>query len=68
MISLGEKSGQLADMLLRVADAYDNEIQISVEGLTSLVEPVIIVVMGTVVFAIMMAVLLPIFELNSIIR
>lgn len=68
MISIGEKSGQLEDMLLRVADAYDNEVQISIEGLTSLVEPVIIVVMAVVVFAIMLAVLLPIFELNSVVR
>ena len=68
MISIGEKSGQLEDMLLRVADAYDNEVQTSIEGLTSLVEPIIIVVMAVVVFAIMLAVLLPIFELNAIVR
>ena len=68
MISIGERSGQLEDMLLRVADAYDNEVATTVEGLTSLVEPVIIVVMALVVFAIMLAVLLPIFELNSIVR
>ena len=43
MISIGEKSGQLEEMLLRVADAYDNEVHTTVEGLTSLVEPVIIV-------------------------
>jgi general secretion pathway protein F len=68
MISIGEKSGQLEDMLLRVADAYDNEVQTTVDGLTSLVEPVIIVVMAVVVFAIMLAVLLPIFELNSVVH
>jgi general secretion pathway protein F len=68
MISIGEKSGELEDMLLRVADTYDNEVQTSIEGLTSLVEPVIIVVMALVVFAIMLAVLLPIFELNTIVR
>ncbi len=68
MISIGERSGQLEDMLLRIADSYDNDVQTSIEGLTSLVEPVIIVVMAAVVFAIMLAVLLPIFELNSIVR
>ncbi len=68
MISIGERSGQLEDMLLRVADAYDSEVQTTVEGLTSLVEPMIIVVMATVVFGIMLAVLLPIFELNTVIR
>ena len=68
MISIGEKSGQLEDMLLRVADVYDNEVQISIEGLTALLEPVIIVAMAGVVFVIMLAVLLPIFELNTIVR
>ena len=68
MISIGEKSGQLEDMLLRVAESYDNEVETSVEGLTSLVEPIIIVVMAMVVFGIMLAVLLPIFELNTMVR
>lgn len=68
MISIGEKSGQLEDMLLRVADGYDSEVQTSIEGLTSLVEPVIIVVMALVVFGIMLAVLLPIFELNTMVN
>ena len=68
MISIGEKSGQLEDMLLRVAESYDNEVETSVEGLTSLVEPIIIVVMALVVFGIMLAVLLPIFELNTMVR
>jgi general secretion pathway protein F len=68
MISIGEKSGQLEDMLLRVADSYDNEVATSVEGLTSLVEPIIIVIMAVVVFGIILAVLLPIFELNTMVR
>jgi len=68
MISIGEKSGQLEDMLLRVAESYDTEVATSIEGLTSLVEPIIIVVMALVVFGIMLAVLLPIFELNTIVR
>lgn len=68
MVSVGEKTGRLAEMLLRVADNYDNEVRSSVEGLTSLVEPIIIVLMAVVVFGIMLAVLLPIFELNTTIR
>ena len=68
MISVGEKTGRLEEILLRVADNYDNEVRSSVEGLTSLVEPVIIVLMAVVVFGIMLAVLLPIFELNATIR
>ena len=68
MISVGERTGRLEEILLRVADNYDNEVRSSVEGLTSLVEPVIIVLMAVVVFGIMLAVLLPIFELNATIR
>jgi general secretion pathway protein F len=68
MISIGEKSGQLEEMLLRVADAYDNEVQTSVDALTSLVEPIIIVFMAMVVFGIMIAVLLPIFEINTMVK
>ena len=68
MVSVGEKTGRLEEMLLRVADNYDNEVRSRVEGLTSLVEPVIIVLMAIVVFGIMLAVLLPIFELNTTIR
>lgn len=68
MISIGERSGQLEDMLLRVADTYDNEVQTSIDGLTSLVEPVIIVVMAVIVFSIMISVLLPIFEINTLVR
>lgn len=68
MISIGERSGQLEDMLLRVAETYDKEVETTVAGLTSLVEPIIIVVMALVVFGIMLAVLLPIFELNTMIR
>ena len=68
MISVGEKTGRLEEILLRVADNYDNEVRSSVDGLTSLVEPVVIVLMAVVVFGIMLAVLLPIFELNATIR
>lgn len=68
MISIGEKSGQLEDMLLHVADVYDNEVETTIDGLTSLLEPIIIVAMAAVVFVIMLAVLLPIFELNTVIR
>jgi general secretion pathway protein F len=68
MIAIGERSGQLEDMLIRVAEAYDNEVQTSVEGLTSLVEPLIIVLMALVVFGIMLSILLPIFEINTLVR
>ncbi len=68
MISIGEQSGQLEEMLIRVADTYDNDVQTSIEGLTSLIDPLIIVAMGGVMFGITLAILLPIFEMNSAIR
>jgi general secretion pathway protein F len=68
MISIGEQSGQLEEMLIRVADTYDSEVQTSIEGLTSLIDPLIIVAMGGVMFGITLAILLPIFEMNTIIR
>jgi type II secretory pathway component PulF len=68
MISIGEQSGQLEEMLVRVADTYDSEVQTSIEGLTSLIDPLIIVAMGGVMFGITLAILLPIFEMNTAIR
>jgi general secretion pathway protein F len=68
MISAGEESGNLEEMLLKVADAYDDEVQTKVNTLTSLLEPLIILAMGLVVGFVVLAVLLPIFEMNQIIR
>ena len=68
MISAGEESGNLEGMLFKVAEAYDDEIQTKVSTLTSLLEPLIILAMGLVVGFVVLAVLLPIFEMNQIIR
>ena len=55
-------------MLLKIAETYDDEIQTRVSALTSLLEPIIILIMGLVVGFVVLAVLLPIFEMNQIIR
>jgi general secretion pathway protein F len=68
MISIGERSGQLEDMLLRVSETYDMEVRTHVESLTSLIEPIITVIMAVVVFCIMLAILLPIFEIKTMVR
>ena len=68
MISVGEQSGSLDEMLLKVADSFDNEVESTVKGLTSLLEPVMIVAMGCVVGFIVLAILLPIFEMNQMVR
>lgn len=66
MIDAGERSGALTQMLEKIADAYDFEVETSVATLTSLVEPALILVMGGAVGFIVMAILLPIFELSQL--
>lgn len=65
MIAVGEETGGLDTMLARIADAYDAEIQNRTRQLVSLVEPVIILVMGTLVGFVVLAMLLPIFEMSA---
>jgi len=64
MIAIGEKSGELEHMLTTVSDAYDVQVDTRISQLTSLLEPFMIVVMGGVVAVIVIAMLLPILELN----
>ncbi len=68
MVSVGERSGELEDMLMKVSESFDNEVETTVAGLTSLLEPIIIVLMGGIVFFIMISILLPIFQMNQLIR
>jgi general secretion pathway protein F len=68
MISVGEHSGNLEPMLYRVADSYEKEVEASVIMMTSLLEPAMILFMGLVVGFIVVSVLLPIFEMNQLVR
>ncbi|MBX3023836.1 type II secretion system inner membrane protein GspF [bacterium] len=68
MIAVGEKSGELEQMLSRAADAYDGEVEASVSALSSVMEPVLVIFMGGVVLFIVMAILLPIFDLNQLVK
>jgi type IV pilus assembly protein PilC len=63
MISVGEKTGGLDDMLSKIADFYDEEVDAAVAALTSVIEPVIIVVMGAVIGGILIAMYLPMFDI-----
>ena len=65
MIASGENSGQLEMMLERVAKNQEGELNRWIELLLSLLEPMIILLMGSVVLFIVLAVLLPIFNLNG---
>lgn len=68
MVDVGERSGSLEEMLDRVASAYEEDVGVTVSALTSLVEPVMIVILGLLVLFIVLAILLPIFEINELIR
>jgi general secretion pathway protein F len=68
MIAVGEKSGELEQMLAKAAEAYDNEVESSVAALTSILEPVMILVMGGVVLFIVLAILLPIMNMQELVR
>lgn len=68
MIAVGERSGELEGMLLKVAEAYDNEVETTINSLTSLLAPVMILIMGAVVLFIVLAILVPLFELSQIVR
>jgi type IV pilus assembly protein PilC len=63
MISVGEKTGGLDEMLSKIADFYDDEVDAAVAALTSVIEPVIIVFMGIVIGGILIAMYLPMFEI-----
>ena len=65
MIAAGEKSGNMEDGLLRIADSLDNEIESKLSVMTSLLEPMMIIVLGGMIGFIVLAILLPIFDINS---
>jgi len=66
MVSIGEESGQLDGMLGKVADFYEAEVDDAVEALSSLMEPLIMVVLGTLIGGMVVAMYLPIFKLGAI--
>jgi general secretion pathway protein F len=68
MVAVGERSGELEAMLAKAADAYDAEVEQAVTGLTTILEPLIIVFLGMVVLFIVLATMLPIFELNRMVH
>jgi len=66
MIAIGEKTGELEPMLGKVADAYDLEVERTLDALTSILEPVMIVVMGGVVAVVALSILLPMLNMSAI--
>lgn len=68
MVAIGERSGQLEEMLFNVADAYETQVNVRISALTSLLEPLLIVVMGVIIAFVAFSILMPILQLNSSIR
>lgn len=68
MIAVGEKSGELDSMLVKVGDVFDKDVKATLSGLTSLIEPIMMVVMGAVVFAIVISILLPMVDLIDVVQ
>lgn len=66
MISVGEETGSLDIMLQKIADFYDMEVDAAVKGLTSLIEPIVIVIMGIIIGTIVVAMFLPMFGLGEL--
>lgn len=67
MVDIGEESGRLSEMLVKVGDFYDSEVESTVKGLTSMIEPMLIIFLGCVVGFIAISIMTPIFKLvNSV--
>jgi type IV pilus assembly protein PilC len=66
MISVGEETGALDDMLGKIAEFYDDEVDAAIVGLTSMIEPLLIVFMGLVIGAILIAMFMPMFEMGLV--
>ena len=67
MVSIGEESGQLDAMLSKVADFFEQEVDDAVAGLSQLLEPLIMVFLGTIIGGLVVAMYLPIFKLGSVV-
>ncbi len=66
MIRIGEKTGELENMLIQVSDSYDFQVKNKIDGLTSILNPVMIVIMGIVIAIIVFAIMLPMFDMTNL--
>ena len=66
MIAIGEKTGELPDMLRNISENYEEQVTARIEGMTALIEPAMIIGMGLVVGFIVMAVFVPLLDISNI--
>jgi type IV pilus assembly protein PilC len=67
MIEVGESTGALQEMLNSLADFYDEEIDTEVSRFITLVEPIILVIMGVIIAVVVLALYMPVFELSTVV-
>ena len=67
MVAVGEETGALDEMLSKIADFYDDEVDAAVEAMTAVIEPAMIIVMGVLVGGMLVAMYLPMFKLVTVI-
>jgi len=63
MVEVGEETGALSDMLTRIADTYDDEVDNAVAGLTSVIEPLMIIILAVIVGTIVIAMFMPMIQI-----
>jgi type IV pilus assembly protein PilC len=68
MIGAGEESGKLGEVLDEVSDFYAKELRMVIKSVTAMIEPLMIVLMGSVVGFIAMSIILPIFKLSQLVK
>ena len=68
MVAAGEESGKLGEVLDEVSQFYSRKLKETIKTVTSMIEPVMIIIMGVVVGFIAMAIILPIFKLSSLVK
>ena len=66
MIAIGEKTGELENMLEQISDSYDFQVKTKIDGLTSVLEPVMIIMLGGMIGAIILAIMVPLLEISNI--
>ena len=67
MVAIGERTGALEEMLTNVANAYESQVETKIGALTSLLEPIMIVVIGAIIGAMIIALYMPIFSLMNVV-
>jgi type IV pilus assembly protein PilC len=65
LVETGEETGKIDDLMHKIADYYDQEVAVKIKGFSSLIEPLLIVIMGAVIGSIVVAIYLPIFTMGE---